>query len=136
MKVRPYLFFEGRCQEAIDFYRAAVGAEPLAAMRYGDSPVPTNQPADQLMHAALRIGETEIFLSDGQCGGAPSFQGFSLTLEPADDAAAARAFAALSEGGTVRMPMAETFFASSFGMLTDRFGVGWMVLVQKPGIPA
>ena len=66
MKVRPYLFFEGRCQEAIDFYRAAVGAEPLAAMRYGDSPVPTNQPADQLMHAALRIGETEIFLSDGQ----------------------------------------------------------------------
>jgi PhnB protein len=133
MQVQPYLFFEGRCQEAIDFYRQALGAEVLMQMAYKDSPVPTSQPtetADKVMHATVRIGETQVFMSDGMCGGAPSFQGFSLSLSPANDAEAERVFTALADGGKVNMPLAKTFFASSFGMLNDRFGVPWMVIVQ------
>ena len=83
------------------------------------------------MHAAFRIGDTQVLASDGMCGGAPSFQGFSLTIDTRDDAEAKRFFGALSEGGEVRMPLTPTFFSSSFGMLTDRFGVGWMVIVQQ-----
>ncbi|HEX4366854.1 MAG TPA: VOC family protein [Rhodopila sp.] len=133
MQVQPYLFFEGRCQEAIDFYRQALGAEVQMVMRYKDSPVQTSQPpesGDKIMHASMRIGETDVLLSDGMCQGKPSFQGFSLAVSPADDAAAQTTFAALADGGAVTMPLAKTFFASSFGMLTDRFGVGWMVMVQ------
>jgi PhnB protein len=133
MQVQPYLFFEGRCQEAIDFYRQALGAEVVMQMPFKDGPTPTMAPPgaeDKVMHACLRIGGTEVFMSDGRCGGAPSFQGFSLSLSPANDAEAARVFAALGDGGMVGMPLAKTFFASSFGMLTDRFGVGWMVVVQ------
>ncbi|HBK09285.1 MAG TPA: VOC family protein [Acetobacteraceae bacterium] len=135
MQVQPYLFFEGRCQEAIDFYREALGAEVLMQMHYKDSPVPTVQlpgAADKIMHACVRIGETQVFMSDGMCGGAPSFQGFALSVLLKDDAEAERVFAALGNGGTVNMPLAKTFFASSFGMVADRFGVGWMVLVQAP----
>jgi PhnB protein len=133
MQVQPYLFFDGRCQEAIDFYRQTLGAEVQMVMHYKDSPVQTSQPPgsdDKIMHASLRIGETEVLMSDGMCQGKPSFQGFSLAVSPADDAAAQKTFAALADGGTVTMPLAKTFFASSFGMLTDRFGVGWMVIVQ------
>lgn len=134
MRVQPYLFFEGRCQEAIDFYQQAVGAKPEMRMTYAQSPVPTSQPpgsADKIMHAALRIGDTTVFMSDGRCGGTPSFQGFALSLTLHDDAEASRAFNTLAEGGSVTMPIEATFFASSFGMLTDRFGVMWMVMVQK-----
>ena len=102
-------------------------------MLYKDSPVPTGQPpgaGDKVMHASLRIGETQVFMSDGRCGGAPAFQGFSLSLALKDDGEAARVFAALGDGGTVIMPIAKTFFASSFGMVNDRFGVAWMVMVQ------
>jgi PhnB protein len=133
MLIQPYLFFEGRCQDAIDFYRQALGAEVVMQMAYKDSPVPTSQPpetGDKVMHASVKIGETQVFMSDGMCGGAPSFQGFSLSLTLKDDAEAARMFAALGDGGAVTMPLAKTFFASSFGMLKDRFGVGWMVMVQ------
>lgn len=133
MQVQPYLFFEGRCQEAIDFYRQALGAEVLMQMAFKESPAPTSVPeqaGDKVMHASVRIGETEVFMSDGLCGGAPSFQGFSLSLSPADDAAAQTVFAALADGGTVNMPLAKTFFALSFGMVRDRFGVNWMVMVQ------
>jgi PhnB protein len=133
MQVQPYLFFEGRCEEAIDFYRQALGATVVMQMPFKDSPVPTSQPpetGDKVMHACLRIGETEVFMSDGRCGGAPAFQGFSLSLAVTDDAEAARVFNALSAGGTVTMPLGKTFFASSFGMVNDRFGVGWMVMVQ------
>lgn len=135
MEIQPYLFFDGRCQEAIDFYHEALGAEVLMRMSFKDSPVPTNQPpgsADKIMHACVRIGETQVFMSDGMCGGAPTFQGFTLSVLLKDDADAQRVFAALGNGGTVTMPIAKTFFASSFGMVTDRFGVGWMVLVQTP----
>jgi PhnB protein len=133
MQVQPYLFFEGRCQEAIDFYSRTLGATIVMQMAFKDSPEPTAQPpdaGDKVMHASVRIGETEVFMSDGRCSGAPTFQGFSLSLNPADDAAAASLFTALADGGTVTMPLAKTFFASSFGMLIDRFGVGWMVIVQ------
>jgi PhnB protein len=133
MQVQPYLFFEGRCQEAIDFYSRTLGATIVMQMAFKDSPEPTGQPpeaGDKVMHASVRIGETEVFMSDGRCSGAPTFQGFSLSLNPADDAAAASLFTALADGGTVTMPLAKTFFASSFGMLIDRFGVGWMVMVQ------
>ena len=133
MQVQPYLFFDGRCQEAIDYYRQALGAEVQMVMHFKDSPDPASVPpgaGDKVMHANVRIGETEVFMSDGMCKGNPAFQGFSLSLSPADDAAAERLFAALRDGGTVTMPLGKTFFASSFGMLVDRFGVAWMVVVQ------
>jgi PhnB protein len=134
MQVQPYLFFEGRCQEAIDFYRQALGAEVIMQMAYKDSPVPTGQPSeagDKIMHASLRIGGTELFMSDGRCNGKPAFQGFALSLALTDDAEAARTFTALGDGGVVNMPLDQTFFASSFGMVNDRFGVAWMVMVQR-----
>jgi PhnB protein len=133
MQVQPYLFLEGRCQEAIDFYHHALGASVVMQMAYKDSPVPTGQSpetGDKIMHACLRIGETEVFMSDGRCGGAPVFQGFALSLALTDDVEAARVFAALADGGSVNMPLGKTFFASSFGMVNDRFGVAWMVMVQ------
>jgi PhnB protein len=132
MQVQPYLFFDGRCQEAIDFYRQVLGAEVLMQMAFKDSPEPAMAPpeaGDKVMHACLRIGETQVMMSDGMCGGKPAFQGFSLSLSPSDDAAAQRVFAALGDGGAVTMPLTKTFYASSFGMVTDRFGVPWMVMV-------
>jgi PhnB protein len=132
MQVKPYLFFDGRCQEAIDFYRQTLGAEMLMQMAFKEAPEPTMTPpgsGDKIMHASLRIGETEVMMSDGMCGGKPAFGGFGLSVTPADDATAERVFAALGEGGVVNMPLAKTFFASSFGMVNDRFGVPWMVMV-------
>jgi PhnB protein len=137
MQVQPYLFFNGRCEEALDFYRTAVGAEVSMLMRYKDSPEP---PApgmippgseDKVMHASVRIGGSQVLASDGHCAGQPNFQGFSLSLTVADAAEAERAFAALSDGGKVGMPLAQTFFSPRFGMLTDRFGLAWMVYVAQ-----
>ncbi len=135
MQVEPYLFFEGRCEEAIEFYRKALGAEVKFLMRYKDSPEPPPPGAvppgaeNKVMHANLRIGETMVMASDGRCAGGASFQGFSLSLTVSDDAAAERVFAALGDGGKVQMPLTKTFFSSRFGMVADRFGVSWMVLV-------
>ena len=132
MQVQPYLFLDGRCEEAVEFYKGALGAKVEMLMRFGDSPDPGSRPAgaeDKVMHASLRIGENSVLMSDGYCKGQPSFQGFALSLTAADDAEAERRFAALAEGGQVRMPLAKTFFASSFGMVADRFGVSWMVYV-------
>lgn len=135
MRVEPYLFFEGRCDEAIEFYRKALGAEVTMLMRFKDSPEP---PApgmcapgseNKVMHAYLRVGDTMVMASDGRCQGQPGFQGFSLSLAVPDDAAAERAFTALAEGGQVQMPLAKTFFSSRFGMVADRFGVSWMIIV-------
>ena len=132
MQVQPYLFFDGRCDEAIAFYRSALGAEVNMLMRFKDAPDPGMiRPGseDKVMHASLRIGEATVLVSDGRASEAPNFQGFSLTVSAADDAEADRIFTALADGGQVTMPMAKTFFSSRFGMLTDRFGVGWIVLV-------
>lgn len=138
MLVQPYLCFEGRCDEAIEFYRRALGAEVLMLMRFKDAPEGPGEgcpggpsPAgDKVMHSALRIGETIILASDGMCQGEPSFKGFSLALQPADVTEADRLFAALADGGQVQMPLGETFFASRFGMVVDRFGIAWMIVVK------
>jgi PhnB protein len=136
MEVQPYLFFDGRCDEAIEFYRKKLGAEVLMLMRFKDSPAPPEpgkcppNSGDKVMHLSLRIGETTILASDGRCEGKPNFQGFSLSLTAANDSEAERLFSALSDGGQVHMPLTKTFFSSRFGMLADRFGVSWMVLVK------
>ena len=136
MQIQPYLFFDGRCEEALEFYRKTVGAEVKMLMRFKDSPEPA-QPggapgsADKVMHACFQIGDTQIMASDGECSGKPSFKGFSLSLTVADEAAAKRAFTALGDGGQVQMPLTKTFFSPSFGMLADRFGVSWMVFVAQ-----
>ena len=133
MQIQPYLFFDGRCDEAIEFYHKAVGAKVEMLMRYKDSPDPAvvHGNEDKVMHASLQIGGSTVLASDGRCSGQPSFQGFALSLTAADDAEAKRLFEALGEGGQVQMPLAKTFFASSFGMLADRFGVGWMIYVPS-----
>jgi len=132
MLVQPYLFFDGRCEEAIEFYRSKIGAQVEMLMRFKESPEPAQNPPgseNKVMHASLRVGETTLMASDGRCMGQPSFQGFALSLTPAGDTEAERLFNVLSEGGQVQMPLGKTFFASSFGMVADRFGVSWMVYV-------
>jgi PhnB protein len=135
MLVQPYLFFDGRCEEAVTFYRDALGAKVEMVMHYKDCPdtpppgmVPPGS-ENKVMHASFRIGETTVMASDGHCQGHPSFQGFSLSITVPSEAEADRAFEALAEGGKVSMPLGKTFFSPRFGMVTDRFGVGWMVIV-------
>jgi len=135
MRVETYLFFDGRCEEAIEFYKKVLGAEVTMLMRFKDSPEPP-QPGmippgseNKIMHVSFRIGDTMVMASDGRCTGQANFQGFSLSLTVANEAEADRKFAALAEGGQVQMPMAKTFWSPRFGMVTDRFGVGWMVSV-------
>jgi PhnB protein len=132
MEVQPYLFFDGRCEEAIEFYRRALGAEVTALSRYKESPDARMIPpggGEKVMHASLRIGGTTVLASDGRCEGKPSFQGFSLALNVANLAEAERLFASLSDGGKVQMPLTKTFFSPGFGMVADRFGVSWMIHV-------
>jgi PhnB protein len=132
MQIQPYLYFDGRCEEAVEFYRRALGAEVTMLMRFKDSPDRTMVPAgaeDKVMHMSFRIGDTTVLASDGRCLGRPSFQGFSLSLTVPNDAEAERLFASLTDGGQVQMPMTKTFFASRFGMVADRFGVSWMIYV-------
>jgi len=136
MQVQPYLFFDGRCEEAIEFYRKALGAKVEMLMRFKDSPEPMPgkaPPGDKVMHSCLRIGDTAVMASDGNSTGRPSFQGFSLSLTARDQAEAERLFAVLGDGGQVQMPLAKTFFSPRFGMLADRFGVSWMVVVAPQG---
>jgi PhnB protein len=133
MPVEPYLFFDGKCEEALEFYRRTIGAEVTALLRWKDSPDPRMAmpgAEDKVMHSQLRIGDTTIMASDGQCQGKPDFQGFALSVTAADVAEADRLFAALGEGGQVQMPLSETFFSPRFGMLADRFGVPWMIYVE------
>jgi PhnB protein len=130
MQVQPYLFFDGRCEEALEFYKAKLGATVEMMMRYKDSPDKSGCPAgaeNKVMHASFKIGDTTVMGSDGYNSGKPEFKGFSLAISAKDDADAERLFKAISEGGKVQMPMAETFFASRFGMVADKFGIGWMV---------
>jgi PhnB protein len=136
MQVLPYLFFDGRCEEAIEFYRKALGAEVEMMMRFEDAPDPEASPpgnGEKVMHASLRIGGSTVLASDGHCTGKPTFQGFGLSLTANDVAEAERLFGALGEGGQVQMPLSETFFSPSFGMVADRFGVAWMVYVEPKG---
>ena len=140
--VEPYLFFDGRCEEAIEFYRAALGAKVEMLMRFKDNPEPP-QPGcmapgseNKVMHVSLRIGSSQVMASDGNCAGKTDFKGFALSLNAPTEADADRWFAALAEGGQVQMPLGKTFFSPRFGMVADRFGVFWMVIVQPSGPPA
>lgn len=134
MPIEPYLFFNGRCEEAIEFYKKALGVEVVMLMRYKESPEPPPPGRippgwdNKIMHTTLRIGNAIVMASDG-CSEGTNFQGFSLSLSVANEAEAERAFTALSEGGQVQMPLAKTFWSPCFGMVADRFGVGWMVSV-------
>lgn len=139
--VQPYLFFDGRCEEAIEFYRKALGAEVDMLLRFKDSPEP-HQPGmvppgseNKVMHASFRVGDTQIRASDGRCMGKPNFEGFALSLTVRTEAEADRRFAALADGGKVQMPLAKTFFSPRFGTVADRFGVLWMVIVQPSEPP-
>ena len=137
MHVTPYLYFDGRAEEALAFYQKTLGAEVGMLMRFKDMPPGQPMagplpPADKVMHAQFKIGETVAFASDGRCGGKPEFKGFALSLNPKTDPEAERLFGALGDGGRVEMPLAETFFASRFGMVADKFGVVWMVIVERP----
>lgn len=132
MKVEPYLFFNGRCEEALGFYVNALGAEITFLMYSKDAPEPMDLPPgweDKVMHANLRIGESSVMASDG-CPGGSAFGGFSLSLAAPTPEQGEAWFTALSEGGKVDMPLQKTFWAQSFGMLTDRFGVSWMVICE------
>jgi PhnB protein len=137
MLIQPYLSFEGRCEEAAEFYRKTLGAEIVMLMRNKDSPdkpppgmIPPGS-ENKVMHMSLRIGESTLLASDGRCTGKANFQGMSLSLTVRDATEAAKVFAALSAGGQVQMPLGKTFFSPSFGMLADRFGVSWMVYVAQ-----
>ncbi len=135
MQVQPYLDFSGRCHEAIDFYRRAIGAEVTMLMHFKDCPEPNAMTSpenkDKVMHAALKIGDSTVLASDGRCSGTTNFHGIALALDAKDAADAKRLFGALAEGGQVNMPLTKTFFSPAFGMLADRFGVGWMVIAPQ-----
>lgn len=133
MRVEPYLYFNGRCEEAAEFYRRAIGAEVTALTRFKDNPdAPAPAGAEEkVMHVNLRIGDTTVLASDGQCHGMPDFHGFSLSLTAAKDAEANRLFAALSDGGRVQLQLMSTPFASRFGMVADRFGVLWTIVAHE-----
>jgi PhnB protein len=135
--VQPYLFFGGRCEEALEFYRTAIGAEVEMLMRYNESPEPTPPGMlaagfeKKVMHTSFRVGETALMASDGCSPEDGKFNGFSLSLTVPTEAEADRVFAALAKGGEVRMPLTKTFWSPRFGMLADRFGLGWMITVAS-----
>ena len=136
MRVEPYLFFNGRCEEAVEFYKKALGAEVAMLMRFKDSPEP-HAPGmlppgseNKVMHVSFRVGDTTVMASDGFCKGQTDFQGLSLSLTVSNETEADRVFAALADGGHVQTPLNKTFWSPRFGMVTDRFGLGWMVTVM------
>jgi PhnB protein len=142
MKVEPYLMFEGRCAEALAFYRSALGATVTTLMHFKDNPDPAGAPGcpdgsgagpspDMVMHAEFSVGETTVMASDGMGSGRTQFQGISLALSAASADEATRLFNALADGGQVQMPLAKTFFSQAFGMVADRFGVPWMVIAPE-----
>ncbi|MBI1368509.1 MAG: VOC family protein [Planctomycetes bacterium] len=135
--IQPYLCFEGRSEEAIEFYKKALGAQVEMLMRFKDSPVPCGSGehmtaiAEKVMHATLRIGDATLMCSDGGCAGTSTFGGISLSFDVPSEAKAKEVVAALSEDGQVKMPVTKTFFSPAFGMVTDKFGVSWMVIVPQ-----
>jgi PhnB protein len=138
LSLNPYLFFTGRCEEAMEFYRKTVGAEQLMIARYKDVPpeAMANQPGpcmdgEKVMHVRLRIGSSTLLMADGPASG--KYDGFALSLTVGNPAEAEKVFAGLSVGGKIVMPLSKTFFSPAFGMLTDQFGVQWMIYVEPPG---
>jgi PhnB protein len=135
MQVQPYLFFEGRCRDALEFYKKTLGAEVIMSMKYSESPDVDAKacgdiPGDAIMHCSFKIGDSTVMASDGRASGKTNFDGFSLSITPNTEEKARRMFADLSDGGKVTMPLAKTFFSPAFGMLQDKFGVHWMIYVE------
>lgn len=135
MKVQAYITFAGRCEEALEFYKKSIGAEVTGLMRWKENPDRDMKPPpgyeEKVMNAAFRIGDTQLMADDGMGGKTAEFKGMTLLIEVADDLEAKRVFSALSEEGSVTMPLMKTFWTSSFGMLTDQFGVPWMVMTES-----
>ena len=134
MQVQAYILFDGRCEEALDFYRKALNAEVVMMLRNKENPEPQGNVSmpgieEKILHTTFKIGQTEVMASDGYAKGKPEFKGITLSLSPATEAEAKKIFTALSDGGQVQMPLAKTFYSPCFGMLSDRFGVSWMVVV-------
>jgi PhnB protein len=133
--IQPYIFFNGSCEQAIEFYRKALGAEIEMMIRFKENPEPSSAGAippgfeNKIMHACFRIGQTAIMASDGDSADKARFQGFSLSLSVSNEAEANRAFNALADEGQVKMPLTKTFFSPCFGMVQDRFGIGWMISI-------
>ena len=134
MQVQPYLFFDGRCDEALEFYKNAVGAKVGMLMRFKDAPDQTGiapGSENKIMHASFQIGDTMVMASDGRNSGQPKFEGFSLAISANSEAEVERMFNALGEGGQVTLPLTKTFFSPKFGMLADKFGVHWMIMAGQ-----
>jgi len=139
MTVQPYLFFDGKCEEAIEFYKKALDAKVEMMMRFKENPEPPQDgcggpPKDageKIMHAAFKVGDALVMASDGMCSGKPRFDGISLSLTVKTEAEADKRFAALADGGQIQMPLGKTFFSPKFGMVADKFGVSWMVVVAS-----
>ncbi|HWX23305.1 MAG TPA: VOC family protein [Candidatus Binatia bacterium] len=135
--IQPYLFFNGSCEEAVEFYRKALGAEVEMMMRFKESPEPPKPGMvppgfeNKIMHTSFRVGQTTVMASDGCAAGKPNFEGFSLSISVPSETEADRIFAALADAGQVRMPLGKTFWSPRFGMVSDRFGVGWMISVAQ-----
>jgi PhnB protein len=134
MQVEPYLNFDGHCEEALEFYKKALGAKVDMLMRFKDAPdqsmiTPGN--ADNVMHSRIHIGDTAVLMSDGRCTGKTNFHGIALAISVKSEAEAENTFAALADGGQVQMPLGKTFFSPRFGMLADKFGVGWMIVTAS-----
>lgn len=134
MQVQPYLFFDGRCDEALEFYKNAVGAQVGMLMRFKDAPDETGitpGSENKVMHAQFQIGDTVVMASDGRNSGQPKFDGFALAVSANSEAEVERMFNALGEGGQVTLALTKTFFSPKFGMLADKFGVHWMIMAAQ-----
>ena len=134
MQVQPYLDFDGRCDEALDFYKKAIGAKVGMLLRFKEAPdksMVSPGSEEKVMHSAVQMGDSTVLMSDGRCTGKPNFNGIALTISAKTEAEADKLFNGLAEGGQVTMPLAKTFWSPRFGMLVDRFGVSWMVTVAS-----
>jgi len=139
MQVQPYLSFEGRCEEAINFYKKAMNAEVVHKHYFKEAPdqsMVTPENSGKIMHSMLRVGQTTFMASDGRCGGKSTFEGITMNVMTDTEAEAEKIFAALGDGGQITMPMTPTFFAARFGMVQDRFGVHWMIMKPTPFEPS
>ena len=133
MALNVYLFLNGRCEEAIEFYKSTLGAEVEMLMRFKDSPDPEQCPPGQeemIMHATLKAYGSDLMMSDGMGDAPPAFQGFAISIPADSEEAGEQVFNALADGGRIDMPYEQTFWAKRFGYVTDRFGVNWMVSVD------
>jgi PhnB protein len=134
MHVQPYLNFDGRCDEALEFYKKALGAKVGMLMRFKDAPdksMITPGSENKVMHSQVQVGDATVLMSDGRCTGEANFHGIALAISVASEAEAEKIFTALADGGQVQMPLGKTFFSPRFGMLSDKFGVGWMIVTAR-----